>query len=195
MRLFSAFVLSAATIGAYAQSIEQVGFTFSPDVLTVDAGQTITITLGSPHTFTEVSEETWNAGGNTSNGGFNFSAGTHELTLDIPGTYYYVCIPHANSGMKGRIIVLDVSGVAERSATASLGLFPNPANDQVRITTAQEEARMVTLIDAQGREVLHQQLNGITSLDIAGLNDGTYVVLLTNTSRTILARERLTIAH
>ena len=195
MRILSTLILSAISIGVFAQTIDQVGFSFSPAVLAVDAGQTIMITIGSPHTFTEVTEEIWNANGNTPNGGFNFNAGTHELTLNTQGTYYYVCIPHYNSGMKGQIIVLDGSGMAERPTNASLGLFPNPANNVVRITTAQEEARMVTLIDVQGREVLHQQLNGLTSLDISGLEQGNYVVVLTNTSRTILARERLTIAH
>jgi plastocyanin len=109
MRILSTLILSAISIGVFAQTIDQVGFSFSPAVLAVDAGQTIMITIGSPHTFTEVTEEIWNANGNTPNGGFNFNAGTHELTLNTPGTYYYVCIPHSNSGMKGQIIVLDGS--------------------------------------------------------------------------------------
>lgn len=66
----------------------------------------ITFVVTSNHHPREVSEATWNANGTTSNGGFDFLAGTHTLTLTIPGTYYYVCVPHvASFGMKGRIIV------------------------------------------------------------------------------------------
>ena len=30
---------------------------------------------------------------------------TFEITFDVPGTYDYICIPHVNGGMVGRIVV------------------------------------------------------------------------------------------
>ena len=194
MKRLSALFLVAASLTAGAQTINQSGFSFSPATLTVDAGDEITTTIGSPLTCTEVTEATWNANGNTSNGGFNFSAGTHTLTLTIPGTYYYVCQPHASMGMKGQIIVNSTTGVEENNATTALRIFPNPASTEVQVTTAQP-GQVITLIDAQGREALRQVVNSSGRLDLSALEPGNYAVLLTNAARKVVARERLTIAR
>ena len=194
MKRLSALFLFAASLTAGAQTITQTGFAFSPATLTVNAGDDITITVGSPHTCTEVTETTWNANGNTSNGGFNFSAGTHTLNLTTPGTYYYVCIPHASMGMKGKIIVNSSTGVAENIPTPTFQVFPNPATTELQVMTA-EPGQVITLIDAQGREALRQVVNSSDRLDIAGLEPGNYAVLLTSVDRTVVARERLTIVR
>lgn len=194
MKRLSALFLVAASLTAGAQTINQSGFSFSPATLTVDAGDDITITIGSPHTCTEVTEATWNANGNSSNGGFNFSAGTHTLNLTVPGTYYYVCVPHASMGMKGRIIVNSTTGITENTAAPALRIFPNPASTEVQVTTAQP-GQVITLIDAQGREALRQVVNSSGRLDLSALEPGNYAVLLTNAARKVVARERLTIAR
>lgn len=194
MKRLSAILLATSSLTVSAQSINQSGFSFSPATLTVDAGDDITITIGSPHTCTEVTETTWNANGNTSNGGFNFSAGTHTLTLTVPGTYYYVCIPHASMGMKGQIIVNSTTGITENTAAPALRIFPNPASTEVQVTTA-GPGQVITLIDAQGRETLRQVVNSSDRLDLSALEPGNYAVLLTNAARKVVARERLTIAR
>lgn len=196
MKKLSTLVLLATTVTAGAQSIVQSGFTFNPATLVVDAGQEITITLNSPHTAMEVSEDTWNANGATSNGGFDFGAGTHTFTLDEPGTYYYVCELHAGMGMKGSIVVNPGSGIADNrgSATPTLHLFPNPATDRVRITTA-ATGTTLTLTDVQGREVLRRTVNGADLLDLAPLAAGGYTVVLRDGSGAVVARDRLTIAR
>ena len=51
---------------------------------------------------------------NTPNGGFNFPSGEQTFVLDVPGTYFYVCTPHANMGMKGQFIVSINMDVQER---------------------------------------------------------------------------------
>jgi len=86
-------------------TVTNAGFAFSPSLLTINAGDTVRWTINSIHNVVEVSQATWNANGNTSNGGFSlpFGGGTH--TFSTPGTYYYVCEPHASGGMKGRVIV------------------------------------------------------------------------------------------
>jgi len=82
------------------------GFSFSPDQITINAGDTVEFVLNGIHNAVEVSETTWNANGTLSNGGFALPLGGGEVTLNEPGTYYYVCQPHVGAfGMKGRIIV------------------------------------------------------------------------------------------
>ena len=87
-------------------TINTVGMTFSPDTIICDVGDTINFLLGGYHNAVEVSDSTWIANGNTPlTGGFNFGYGsTAYYVPDDSHTFYYVCQPHASSGMKGVII-------------------------------------------------------------------------------------------
>jgi plastocyanin len=86
-------------------TITTVGMSFSPDTIICDVGDTINFILGGYHNAVEVSDSTWLANGNTSNGGFSFGYGATGMFIpDQCHTYYYVCQPHASSGMKGVII-------------------------------------------------------------------------------------------
>jgi plastocyanin len=85
-----------------AVSMESVSFT--PDELTVSAGDTITFTNNEsiPHDVHKTSGpgEDFSSGGS----GEMQEGDTFELTLDEPGTYEYVCNVHA-PGMSGTITV------------------------------------------------------------------------------------------
>ena len=185
-----------ATILPYllsAQSISTVGFSFSPALLTVQAGTDITLTIGGQHTMTEVSEATWNANGNTSNGGFNFGPGTNTLNLTIPGTYYYVCSPHANMGMKGRIIVESSTGLAENNSQPGFTLYPNPASDLLVINTTAEPGAVLVLIDMQGREALRRSVLGNDRITITHLSAGSYTALLRDPDGNIRTSGRIAV--
>jgi plastocyanin len=178
-----------------AQSISTVGFTFSPALLTVQAGTDITLTIGGQHTMTEVSEATWNANGNTSNGGFNFGPGTNTLNLTIPGTYYYVCSPHANMGMKGRIVVEASTGLAEQSFDRSFTLYPNPASDELLLSTTLAPGAELVLIDMQGREALRWTVQGNDRINITQLSAGSYTAVLRDAAGTLQASGRIAITR
>jgi plastocyanin len=75
------------------------GFTFSPSTVTVNQGQSITLTNVSdtPHTFTVTGQgidvET-------------MPGKTAKVTIDLPpGTYPFVCRFHESMGMKGILVV------------------------------------------------------------------------------------------
>ena len=178
-----------------AQSISTVGFSFSPALLTVQAGTDITLTIGGQHTMTEVSEATWNANGNTSNGGFNFGPGTNTLNLTIPGTYYYVCIPHANMGMKGRIVVETSTGLAEETFDRSFTLYPNPASDELVLSTTIAPGAELVLIDMQGREALRWTVQGNDRIDITQLSVGSYTAVLRDVAGTVQASGRIAVTR
>lgn len=195
-QLSAALLLAAASLTAGAQSITNSGFAWTPDVLTVTAGTEITFIVTSNHHPREVSEATWNANGTTSNGGFDFLAGTHTLTLTIPGTYYYVCVPHvASFGMKGRIIVEANTGVSENDIVPTFTISPNPASDMLTVTANSATASFLTLIDASGREVLRSKLQGNDRLDISSITEGNYTAVLLDAKGTIREQKRLSIAH
>jgi hypothetical protein len=77
---------------------------FSPSDLTITLGDTIYFDNLTNHNAVEVSEETYNNNGTVSNGGFELYSDDY-IVLDEVGTHYYVCTPHVQMGMKGKIIV------------------------------------------------------------------------------------------
>ena len=86
-------------------TIKTIGMSFSPDTIVCDVGDTINFILSSSHNAVEVDSSTFVTGGNTSNGGFVFGYGaTGNFIPNNLQTYYYVCQPHASSGMVGVII-------------------------------------------------------------------------------------------
>src|SRR5436190_7918761 len=101
---------------------------FSPSLDTINPGDSVRFSLGTSHNAVEVSQSTWNSNGNTPlAGGFSVGLGgglvlPAKLTA---GTHYYVCQPHANLGMKGKIVVLN-TGVNDLSVNElSLVVYPN----------------------------------------------------------------------
>jgi plastocyanin len=77
---------------------------FTPDVLNVKAGTTVTFvnTDGTTHTVTSVKPGTSTADG-TFDSGFIKAGKTFTYTFSTPGTYDYVCMIH--SQMRGTIVV------------------------------------------------------------------------------------------
>ena len=142
----------ASAVAAQAQVIQPSGFTWSPSVLTVFAGTEITFIVNGNHHAREVSEATWNANGTTSNGGFDFLTGTHQLTLTVPGVYYYVCVPRVGMGMKGCHILETNTGLNESSSPV-FGIFPNPASNEIVVNFTPAHGVQLSLVDMAGREV------------------------------------------
>lgn len=168
--------LATATIQAQAtHELTNVGLTFSPALITMNAGDSIHLVLSNPHTCTEVDQATWDANGNAPNGGFNYSAGEHTFALDIPGTYYYVCAVHAGMGMKGKIIVENGSGIQAATDLGSIKLYPNPARNEVRIGGF-EPGQSVQVMDAALKLVLEAKPKADGLLDISPLPAGNYNV-------------------
>lgn len=107
--LLSIIMLSIAFTGfSETWTIVNEGFTFSPENINIQLGDSIVFDLGGIHNAVEVSQETWEANGNTPlEGGFAVPFGGGLVTPDMlaTGTHYYVCEPHAEGGMKGMIVV------------------------------------------------------------------------------------------
>ena len=195
-QLSTALLFAATSLTAGAQTITNSGFAWTPEVLTVTAGTEITFVVNSNHHAREVSEATWNANGTTSNGGFDFLNGTHQLTLTVPGTYYYVCVPHvASFGMKGRIVVEANTGVNENDIVPVFTLSPNPANDMLTVTANPATAAYLTLVDVSGREVLRHKVQGNDRVDVSSLPEGNYTAVLVDAQGTLREQKRLSIAH
>jgi plastocyanin len=131
--IFLFLILGARAAVGTTHTIISSGFTFSPNSITITLGDTVVFALGSIHTAREVSLPTWNAGGTTSNGGFDLPFGGGTVVLQSAGPHYYVCTVHVSFGMKGTIIVNNTTDVRESGgplpATYTLSQnYPNPFN-------------------------------------------------------------------
>lgn len=106
MLLFALLLLPAAFASATTHTITNSGLSFTPSTLTINVGDTVTWNIGGSHNVVEVSQSTWNSNGNTPlTGGFSTPFGGGTVVFTSTGTHYYVCSPHASSGMKGTITV------------------------------------------------------------------------------------------
>lgn len=155
-------------------TVTNSGNTFTPDDIIVNQGDTVIFDLGYTHNAVEVNKDTWDANGNTSNMGFSVDYSGGQIIMNTPGTFYYVCTPHASLGMKGIITVagtvtsLDQENIADDNSADILDVYPNPVSDIMTLTFNVEELSRVTidLIDITG----HTKKNIIEGV----YNTGTY---------------------
>lgn len=75
-------------------------------------------------------------------------------------------------------------GINEVTRTTNVSIYPNPATNNVNITT--DELVKVTLIDAMGKVIMTQTVSGTLSLDVTTLNNGIYFLQVSNTTKKIL---------
>jgi plastocyanin len=196
-RTYTLFVALAVACAGSAQTTHELtnmGIVFSPDLITMQPGDSIHLVLSAPHTCTQVSEDTWNANGNTPNGGFNFLAGDTTFALDDPGTYFYVCVVHAGMGMKGRIIVDSGTGILETGNAAAFELMPNPAQDHLQVKGLLPGQR-VRVLNVAGATVLEATPDAGGMLDISSLKPGNYQVQVCEQKGSVVGTKRLVIGR
>jgi plastocyanin len=162
-------------------TIVNSGFTFSPSAISISYGDSIIFSLASIHNALEVSQTTWNANGNTAlPGGFSlpFGGGLVLPAQLSVGTHYYVCQPHASSGMKGTITVLSTTGIEDFQAANKFSVYPNPTSGLLSIKTEDinpgSEYRIINLL---GKQVAKGLLNSnTTQVDMNQFSPGVYFV-------------------
>lgn len=166
-------------------TITNSGNTFSSSTVTIALGDIVDFSIGNIHNAVEVSQATWNDNGNTPlSGGFSLGFGggivpAEKLTV---GTHYYVCSPHAEFGMKGTIIVLNTTGLAEKQAADGIFIFPNPSKGNFNLEISASLASKkydLGIYNAQGKKVYSKsdiQQQNTTNIEISDLPKGTYFV-------------------
>ena len=173
-------------ISATTFEIGNSGFTFTPDEITINLGDTINFNIGSSHNAVEVSEESWNAGDATSNGGFSLPFGGGQVVLEELGTYYYVCVPHVSLGMKGIIHVEEPTSIAEKVQVTGIKLkaYPNPASGMVvlsfgLVNTTEVKIELVEITGRIVRNFINTKLQPgsyIESFNLDNLPPGRYLI-------------------
>jgi plastocyanin len=176
--ILSVLAFSTLKMSATTFTIVNSGFTFSPSTLTITLGDTVIFSIAGNHNSVEVSQATWNANGNTSNGGYALGFGGGILIPTQVKTYYYVCQPHASMGMKGQIIVNSPTGIPTVDSNDKILKFqPNPVASKTTIHTGITDGKSNTFIifDITGKEVF-KMVNVMNNylLDASFLKNGIY---------------------
>jgi Plastocyanin len=187
--IISLFVISFGLPGLCTTwTVTNGSFVFSPATITIITGDDVSFVLDPIHNVVEVSQSTWNANGNTPlAGGFQlpFGGGLVSSSQLNVGTHYYVCSPHASSGMKGMIIVQNTTGIAESVIPVSYTVYPNPFTDFLTITTRNNLAGTQYFItDQAGRQITNGKLtDDTTPVDISRLSPGIYLIQIAGQRR------------
>lgn len=184
-------VLSAQT----THVLTAIDFEFLPDSIFAAQGDSLHIVFGSTeHTFTQVSEETWNANGDTPSGGWNLGPGITETTIELfgTGTIHYICLPHATMGMKGIVHISLENAIAERTPLLQDRFYPNPTSGQLWLREAYTGMLDLLFTDLSGREVLRTQVVADRPVDVSTLPSGLYTVRAADSAGEEVFRQRIT---
>jgi plastocyanin len=112
--------------------------------------------------------------GNTVGTGWVFS---HVFTGE--GTYEYQCDPHVRFGMVGKVIVEAalISAVEDYKVASALKVYPNPAINELTITS-ELGIESVSILNFAGQRILNTAGLGVTeqTLSIEAFTPGVYLI-------------------
>jgi len=162
--------------------VEVSDFVFTPDNLTeVMVGDTIHwVWIEGNHTTTSsdipAGAAAWDELITSSNTEYSY-------VPTVPGTYDYVCTPHASFGMVGSFTVMNIDGIFGSSQKRTFAIAPNPFKDQLVISSLENygmNVKQLKVYNSSGQEVLSQQWNTSGSfskrIDLAEQKQGIYFV-------------------
>ena len=140
-----ALLLGSESLAQTTHVVNNNGLAFAPSAITIEQGDTIDWQISSNHNVIEVDMSTWSNNMNTPlNGGFSLPFGGGKLAFETPGTFYYVCSPHASAAMKGTITVTASIAegdafVAQLSGNQEVPSVPSLASGMVTATLSSDE--------------------------------------------------------
>jgi plastocyanin len=198
--LLAVFATITIQVSATRHTITTTGSsTYSPALLTVHIGDTVTISASTFHPLVQVSKSTWNSNGTLALAG-GWGPTTKNLTFTVvkADTIYYVCTAHAEFGMKGRLVVAQFTGINELPAeNLSVSVYPNPVTSTatVRFTNSGKSAVTVNVFNITGQlekdlTAALTQVNGdyYCEFDASRMTAGLHFVLVSDGLNKIVKR-------
>lgn len=124
-------IFASQMLFATSYTISTSGLSYSPDSLSVEVGDTVTIQASTMHPLVQVSMETWSANGNEPfANGWGTKTSDYTFVVESDDDIYYVCGNHVGSGMKGMITVTSSEGVNQTEKIQSnFRIYPVPYNN------------------------------------------------------------------
>jgi plastocyanin len=175
-------------------TITNSGNKFSPAAITINLGDTVNFSIGSSHNSVEVSQSTWDAGGNTPLPGFSVPYGGGKV---LPaqlgaGTHFYVCTPHASFGMKGTIVVQNITGNADILNETNISVYPNPSTGLFHLSVSglkESPKYKLEIYNLVGGKVYESAvLNTTADIDIRNSSKGIYFFKISDGQKILTKR-------
>ena len=181
------FLFAQLTISGFSTTwiVTNSGFSFSPVNLTISEGDSVLFDIDNVHTSLEVSQATWNANGNSPlAGGWDLGGGGGLLLPSdlTAGMHWYVCEPHASSGMKGTIMVESTTYIGEPPSPTTISLTPNPTDGYVQLTVSSLDFKPqydLEILNLAGDKVYAErrlEQDAVIELNLAWLAQGMYIL-------------------
>lgn len=182
------FCFDTTTIDVNVMPNPSVSFTLQPDA--------------TPHVWNVYPTYTGGVGSSTiiwnwGDGNYDFvpytshmyaNAGTYSICVevtDMNGCTATYCenanvyrADNANTMVQVNVVNI-VTGITQNADLSSLvSVYPNPANDLIKIETNLTGVKMLELFDVNGRKVLNSEINGNFDINATLFNDGVYTLIV-----------------
>ncbi|MBT5402854.1 MAG: T9SS type A sorting domain-containing protein [Crocinitomicaceae bacterium] len=195
MKIFKTFFLSILISCCNAQTSHTVSafdFGYSPDTLYINSGDTVHTSIVGYHSFTSIDSLDWVNNTANYNGnfwiGFGASTGDTFFVLNTPGTYHYICQPHAAMGMKGLIYV---------DAAQSIPPHLNPSNFAIinlgenLFSLTYNSASSVEFYSVSGQRIALKYLAPRSESAVINLplRPGTYIAVFRTEKRMLMSKK------
>lgn len=113
----------------------------------------------------------------------------------VAGTFYYTITVTDSDGCNGTsdsstVIVNLCTGITEHDLAQEINIYPNPANEVVRVEGLEFSVESVLMIvDVLGKEVLRADFNSVNqSIDISELSAGIYFLKVNHNSKSYIKK-------
>ena len=172
--LIALTLISTLLIGQTKVTVNIANFSFTPNSLSINVGDTIEFVNTSGTHWVDGRQATFPSNpvsfDNQSQSG---SGWTYTQVFNTAGTYDYRCGIHTAS-MSGVITVQTPAGVDEPNNVNLLDFYPNPASKELNFSNY-NSIEKVTIYSINGKKVESKDLIN-KRLDISNLATGTYFV-------------------
>jgi hypothetical protein len=105
---------------------------------------------------------------------------TFEYKVLLPGTYNYVCTPHAGNGMAGVFTASSATGLNEVSPD-EIRAYPNPFTDAFFVETGDAKDVRIMIYDLLGKQVSdysYEAVPGKIKIEADQFTPGIYMVVV-----------------
>lgn len=84
-----------------------------------------------------------------------------------------------------------VVSIKDNKSESTFNVYPNPASNEIKISTSYKEAISIKIIDCLGREVLNSEVQN-NSVDVSSINPGIYQMIILDKNKKAISNKTIT---
>lgn len=121
-----------------------------------------------------------------------YSNSTAQLTSNV-GEIAVTRIGDSNNSITQGFLQFkgSVVSIKENQNANTFNVYPNPASNEIKISTSYKEIFSVKIIDCLGREVLNSEVQN-NSVDVSEINPGIYQMIILDKNKKTISNKTIT---